>query len=75
MDSARWCQHCGGHGDHHTDRHLVGTRWKINDTGGIFTVVAADSRYLTVENERGTRRRILAHRVRESKAQTGYQRL
>lgn len=54
---------------------IIGSRWRINDTGGTFTVRTVAGQYAYVANERGTERRILAHRIRSSRAKTGYTRI
>lgn len=51
---------------------LVGTRWRINDTGGRFTVESVQGRYAYVRRHNGSAGRILAHTIKTSKAKTGY---
>lgn len=56
--------------------HLIGTRWRINDTGSKFVVIRVDGRYAYVLREgRRAEGRILAHRIKDSRQQTGYTRL
>lgn len=51
---------------------LVGTRWRINDTGGTFVVESVHGQYAYVRRHNGSAGRILAHAIRSSNAKTGY---
>ena len=53
---------------------LIGTRWRMNDSGTVFVVVDSTEEYCIVENERGPlrRRRVKAVRLKNTRGCTGY---
>lgn len=56
-----------------TGRHpLIGTRWRINDTGGTFVVEDVVAQYARVRRANGAQGRILASSIRPSYRRTGY---
>lgn len=54
---------------------LVGSRWRINDSGREFTVDVVSAQYAYVIRDSGARGRILVARLITSRSPTGYTRL